>query len=431
MHDLPAIELGKDLRRSIRRGHPWIFNRAVAGEVRALAAGQLVRVVYRGRDVAVGFVDPRGAIAVRILEVIEAGRGAGRGASQDDGGPRVGSEPWVRARVAAAVACRQAAGLFAVTDAVRLIHGENDFLPGLVVDLYGDTAVVVCDGVAAAAFWQPRLSAVLDGLDRTGLAVSRMWARAVDGRSGGRSGGRKGSRRGSRGEGHGGGRGAGVAIRGEPPGRAIVIAEHGARLASDVRQGQKTGLFLDQRGNRRRVRDLAEGAEVLNLFAYTGGFSVQAALGGARRVTSVDRAAPAMAAARDNFELSGIDPAPHRFAAADCFEFLANDDRQYELVIVDPPSFASSQRARERALGAYRQLNTLALAAVARGGWLLSASCSSHVTTGDLLEVLGQAGQASRRAVQVVEIRGTEPDHPIRPGFPEGDYLSAVLLRVG
>ena len=222
---------------------------------------------------------------------------------------------------------------------------------------------------------------------------------------------------------------AGEAVAGAPPER-VEIGERGARFEVDVRRGQKTGFFLDQRDNRTLVARHAAGQRVLNLFAYTGGFSVHAALAGARHVTTVDLAAPAIDAARRNFAASGIDPADHAFAAVDAFAFLDEAraaGRRWDLVVVDPPSFAPSERTRTRAIAAYARLMALALEVCEPGGLLAAASCSSHVTLDDFLGALADAGRRARRPLRVRTVRGAASDHPILPAFPEGRYLKFVL----
>jgi 23S rRNA (cytosine1962-C5)-methyltransferase len=395
MDSRPVVVLAKDLRQRIQEGHPWIYDRALA-RVPDLPPGALVRVAHAGQPVAVGFVDPGSPIAVRVLGL-------------DPGEPL--DHAWAAARAEQAARCRLADPRLAGLDALRVVHGESDAMPGLVIDVYRDTGVVVLDGAAAAAFWLPRIDAVWDGLAAAGLALARLWARPV------------------RASEHGAGR----VLRGDEPPAQILIDEHGARFEVDVRAGQKTGFFLDQRQNRRLVRELSAGAEVLNLFAYTGGFSVHAALGGARRVTSVDIARPAIEAARRNFGHSGLAADEHVFAAEDAFEFLARASargERFDIVVVDPPSFAPSERARPRALRAYGKLDRLALDVVAPGGWLVSASCSSHVTGADMTAVLAAAAAAAGRRVRVVDVRGADRDHPVLPAFPEGSYLQALFAWV-
>jgi len=270
--------------------------------------------------------------------------------------------------------------------------------------------VIVFDGPAAAAFWRPRLADVLAGLDEGGgAAIDHAWLRGERRRTGQPAG-------------------PGEALRGDPPAE-LVICEDEARFAVDVRAGQKTGFFLDQRDNRRAIRRHAAGATVLNLFCYTGGFSLHAALGGAARVTSVDLAPPAIAGVMRNVALSGLPPAQHEPIAADAFDFLARaakQRRQWDLVIVDPPSFAPSERTKPAALAAYRRLAVAALAVTAPRGRFALASCSSHVTEAELLDLV--AGVAPLR-LRVTA--GAGSDHPVLPAFPEGRYLKFLLFDVG
>jgi 23S rRNA (cytosine1962-C5)-methyltransferase len=277
-----------------------------------------------------------------------------------------------------------------------------------VVDAYDTTAVVVFDGPAAMAFWRPRLPDVLAGLLRGGAAIAHAWLR--------------GDRR-------RGASGSGEAIRGDPPAE-LVITEDDARFAVDVRAGQKTGFFLDQRDNRRTIRRHAAGQTVLNLFAYTGGFSLHAALGGAARVTSVDLAPPAIAGLERNLAASGLPADPHELVVADAFDFLARaagQGRRWDLVIADPPSFAPSERTRPAALAAYRKLAAAALAVTAPTGRFALASCSSHITEADLLDQVAALATASLR---LRASAGAASDHPVLPAFPEGRYLKFLLFDV-
>jgi 23S rRNA (cytosine1962-C5)-methyltransferase len=408
MEPRPVVALAKDLRQRIQEGHPWLYDRALARLPPGLAPGALVRVAHAGQPLAVGFADPGSPIAVRVLDL-------------DPGAPL--DHAWTAARAEQAARCRLADPRLGSLDALRVVHGENDAMPGLVIDVYRDTGVVVFDGAAAAAFWLPRMDAVWDGLASAGLSLARLWARPVRAPNidAADAADTAGERR------------AGRLLRGDEPPAQILIDELGARFEVDVRAGQKTGFFLDQRHNRQLVRELSAGAEVLNLFAYTGGFSVHAALGGARRVTSVDVARPAIEAAQRNFGHSGLRAADHVFAVEDAFEFLARAGargERFDVVIVDPPSFAPSERARPRALRAYGKLDRLALDVVAPGGWLVSASCSSHVTAADMTAVLATAAAGARRRVRVVDVRGADRDHPVLPAFPEGNYLQALFAWV-
>ena len=388
------LSLVKDLRRSLLAGHPWIYDRALAPA--ALAPGQLVRVrERRGHPLAVGYADPRSPIRVRVL-------------SRDPSVPADELGPaWAADRARRAAARRRAAHHLSDTSAVRLIHGEGDDLPGLVVNLYDATLVVVTDGAGARAFWRPRLAAVSEALRGAGYTIERLWLRE-----------------------RGGG---GQALAGDAPPDRLVVSEGPARFEVNVRQGQKTGLFLDQRDNRRYLASLSSGRTVLNLFGYTGGFSVHAGLAGAARVVTVDQAGPAIEAAGRNLALSGLDPSAHELVRADAFEFLAqaaHRGRRFDVVVCDPPSFAPRQSAVAAARTAYRRLNRLALSVVAPGGLLLTASCSSHFSRADLTQAVAEAALEADRRVLVRTVRGADADHPVLPGFPEGDYLCLLDCHV-
>jgi 23S rRNA (cytosine1962-C5)-methyltransferase len=378
----------KPLRDRIAQGHPWVFDRALEPP-RNLSAGDVVTLVDERGPLATALADPQSPIRARVLDLDPA--------SACDGA-------WARARAERAASWRVRDPLLVGCTGRRLIHGEADGCPGLVIDQYGDTAVIVYDGPAATTFWHARLAEVLDGLERGGVELAHAWLR----------GDRKL-------------RGAGEAVRGDPPAE-IVIAEDEARFAVDVRHGQKTGFFLDQRDNRRSVRRHAAGLSVLNVFCYTGGFSLHAALGGATRVTSVDLAAPAIAAIERNLKLSNLPVDAHERVAIDAFEFFDQaiaQRRRWDLVIVDPPSFAPSEKARPAALKAYRRLVDAALEVTEPGGYLALASCSSHITETDLLTI------AARPLIRLRLLAGAASDHPVIPAFSEGAYLKFLLFDVG
>lgn len=379
--------LTKPLRARIRAGHPWIYDRALAPPG-ALAAGDLATVIDENGPIATVFADPESPIRARVLDEPDA---------RIDG-------TWVRGRVEASAARRARDPLLASCTGRRLVHGEGDGCPGLVIDHYDSTAVIVFDGAAATAFWRPHTGEILDGLARGGATVEHAWLRGERGK-----------------------RTSGEAVRGDPP-DAIVIAEDDARFEVDVRAGQKTGFFLDQRDNRRVIRAHAAGQTVLNVFSYTGGFSLHAAIGGATRVTSVDIAAPAIAGVAKNVALSNLGPEVHEGVTADAFDFFARSiqrKRTWDLVIVDPPSFAPSEKAKPAALSAYKKLALRSLEVVAPGGRFALASCSSHVTEADLLDLVAGSPVRLRFA------GGAASDHPVLPAFPEGRYLKFLFFDVG
>jgi 23S rRNA (cytosine1962-C5)-methyltransferase len=212
-------------------------------------------------------------------------------------------------------------------------------------------------------------------------------------------------------------------LAGRAPPDRLIVSEHGLRFFADLGVGQKTGLFLDHRENRRSLGQWCRGATVLNLFSYTGAFSLHAARGGARRVVSVDRAAEAMARARDNVTLNGFDPDAFEFVADDAIKYLetaAREHRVFDVVITDPPSFARNRMQRRRALRAYERLHTLALAVLAPGGLYAAASCTSQIDVETFRDSVAQAAIRTRRSLQLVMDAGQTIDHPVMIGHPEG-----------
>jgi 23S rRNA (cytosine1962-C5)-methyltransferase len=390
---LPRVVLRKNLARAIRGGHPWIYRDAVTAPD-GLPDGALVFVVAADRGaVARGFWDARAPIAVRVVALA-------------DDGPDV--DAVVDARLAAALARRLGFLDRATTDAFRWIHGEADRLPGLHVDLYGDVAVVRIDGAGARAFYRDLPARLVAAARAGGLTLTVVIERKRDGEEA-------------------------VAVLGAVPEGEREVRENGVRFGVDLARGQKGGLFLDQRDNRAFVRTLAAGRRVLNLFGYTGGFSLYAALGGAAETTTVDVAAPAIAAARRNFERNGLPLPTAHLRAEDAFSFLeraATEGARYDLVISDPPSFAPSERALAAALGAYTRLHRLCAAVTAPGGTLCAASCSSHVHAEAFLETLRQGARAAGRTFTLVELRGAAACHPTLASFPEGAYLKFAHGRL-
>jgi 23S rRNA (cytosine1962-C5)-methyltransferase len=394
MRAVMRARLAKPLERSIRNGHPWIYRDALdlrdAKHSGGASTGSAIDVIGgNGQFVARGLYDAKSPIAVRV-------------ATLDAKQPL--DEAFVRARVRTALRARRGAFDASTTTAFRWLNGEGDFLPGVVVDVYGPVAILRLDGDAVRAWRDWVVAAVVD--EGRALGITHVHERS----------------RGGRGE----------PLHGGAPPSPVEILENGVRFAVDVLHGQKTGFFLDQRENRRAIRPYAAGVDVVNLFGYTGGFSVHAALAGARRVTTVDVAAPALADARTNFTLNGIDPARHGFDAEDAFDWLERaraDGRRFGLVITDPPSFAPSEKALQKALTAYRDLHARALALVEEGGVLAAASCSSHVTMDAFVGTLRDASDKMRRPLRLLELRGQPADHPTPPAFPEGRYLKFVLAR--
>jgi 23S rRNA (cytosine1962-C5)-methyltransferase len=389
---MPNVFLKKGREVPVVRGHPWIFSGAVEKIEGESASAGIADVFDHQRNwLARGLYNPKSQIRVRVLTW-----------EKED----IDSSFFFR-RLSLAAALRERL-ISPTTDSYRVVNGEGDLLPGLVVDRYGE--FLVCQFYTA-------------GIDRLkGVVVDALMnlfkPRGIYDKS------------------EGGVRdeeelppSVGV-LAGEEPPELIRIEENGFRFLVDIRNGQKTGFFLDQRDNRALLSSLARDRAVLNCFAYTGGFAAYALKAGAKRVVSVESSKPALELARQIFELNGLSIGERDLVRADVFSFLKNCAEEFDIIIVDPPSLAHRRADVEAAAGGYKFLNLHALRLLQPGGILLTFSCSSHISP-DLFQkiVFGAAVDAGRR-VQIVKRLGHAPDHPVSLHHPEGDYLKGLLLKV-
>lgn len=382
----------------IRSGHPWVYSDSVREQNRAGRAGELAVIFDRSdKFLAVGFFDPESPIRVRILHV---------------GKPLTVDAGFWRQRLEAA--CRRRAGLFgANTTGYRLINGESDGCPGLVLDRY-DTTLVLKIYTAAWLPWLETIETLLRERLPGGAMVFRC-SRNIE---------RVASACDSR-------------FKPAPspstaPGAAVVFCENGIRFEADVWRGQKTGFFLDQRDNRSLVESLARGRSVLNAFSFSGGFSLYAARGGAKSVTDLDISQHALASAKRNFALNAADATiaqcPHEPIQTDVFEWLAgNGGRQFDLIVLDPPSLAKREMERAGAIRAYGKLVAGGLGHLNAGGVLVACSCSAHVTAAEFFDAARAAATRSGRRFTELQTTGHAPDH--HATFPEANYLKAIFLR--
>jgi 23S rRNA (cytosine1962-C5)-methyltransferase len=375
----------------IAHGHPWVWREAIARGLDGASAGDEVQVTsVDGTRLGRGLADPESPIAVRMWTR--------------------GSEPIDRrlwhARIDRACALRVWLFEGKPTDAYRVVNGEGDRMPGFVVDRYASVAVARSDGSAVAKRVPELADAIWPALQALGVQtlVHRTGAKGHAPEL--------------------------EVLRGEAPPSSIRVEEHGVPFVVDLEHGQKTGAFLDQRENRCRVAELSRGRRVLNLFSYSGGFSLHAALSGATHVTSVDVSAAAHATAQESFRGAELNPSAHTFVTADVRQFLdaarkRND--KWDLIISDPPSFAPSEKALPRALASYRGLHRACAEVLAPDGILCAASCSSHVDATAFLATLDDASLQGR-PLTLVELRGAGPDHPTTAAFPEGRYLKFAVF---
>jgi 23S rRNA (cytosine1962-C5)-methyltransferase len=403
-----AIRVTKDALRHVRHGHPWIYGDSVESVKPAGTTGDLA-VVFDpdNRFAAIGLYDAGSPLRVRVLH-------AGKPATID--------AAWFATRIDAALARRAALAADRRTDGYRCIHGENDGLPGLVVDRYAATLVVKLDTAA----WIPHLATIVPLLEERLLPehIVLRASRTVAGDALRRVPGAVPA---------GDALVIGGSRAGEPFSEPVLFHEYGLTFEAHVLTGQKTGHFLDQRENRRRVSQLAKGADVLDVFSCTGGFSVHAAAGGARRVHSVDLSPQAIETIAANFAHNAHIPSVRecvtRSTVGDAFQVMEQlRGEQYGVVVVDPPSFAHKQADVDRALRAYTKLTSSAVPLVGAGGVLVQSSCSSRVDAEQFEHiVLGMVERTGRR-IRGVERTGHPVDHPI--GFAEGAYLKTVYVTL-
>ena len=385
---MDVLRLNRPLTAALRAGHPWVYRKSLeSGESRA--PGRWVRVVDQ-RDRLVGYgISDAGAIGVRLWTTRE--------------------EPF---RDVLARRLRQALELRATIDladttAWRALHGEGDRCPGVVLDRYGGDEtffVLRLDGEGAHANTAAIEEALIPHLEQT--AATGLLLR-------------------TRGKAN-----AKVELRsGKSPPDVLVVREHGMELAVSLRFGQKTGLFLDHRETRRTVRGLSSQRRVLNLYGYTGGFSVAAGLGQASRVVTVDIAAPAIALAEQSWNLNQL-PDRHTAVTADVPTYLEQERQRYDLIVADPPNFAPNEAAVAAATESYKKLHRRCLERLADGGIYVAASCSSHIAMSAFLETIRDGARQAKKVVQVLTKHGAPMDHPRLLAFPEGDYLKVVICRL-
>ena len=391
------VWLKKGRGRSVQRRHPWVFSGAIGRIEGEPADGDVVEVRDVGGNwLARGTLNRRSQIAVRLL-------------TWDPDEP-IDRAFW-RRRLKRAVLGREALTRDVSTTVYRLVHAESDGLPGLVVDRYGDFLAVQFLALGVERRREEILAVLSDLLAPQGIYErSDVEVREKEGLP----------------------QQAGPVWGEEPPPRLEVL-ENGRRFWVDLRAGQKTGFYLDQRENRARLLAFCTGAEVLDAFSYSGAFGVYATLGGAARVTFVDTSGPALELARRNLALNGQDADAHEFVEGNVFSVLRGyraQDRRFDAVVLDPPKFAPSGRDVRRATRAYKDVNLLALQLLRPGGVLFSTSCSGAVSADLFQKILFGAALDAGREVQIIGHLHQGADHPVALTFPQGAYLKGLICRV-
>ena len=395
-----AIHISPAAERMLRQGHPWLFADSIRKQSHKGNPGDLAVIFDSNRQfLAIGLYDPDSPIRVKIL--------------QHNQSTTINQDFWAE-RLAQATKIR-ALLHDAQTNGYRIVHGENDGLPGLILDRYADTLVLKLYTEA----WMPHLRDILPILKdiqsyvRLVLRLSRNIANTLDEYT----------------------LFDGQILDGDSITEPIIFQENGLFFAADVVAGHKTGFFFDQRANRAKVGELAQDRRVLDVFAYNGGFSLYSAAGGATSVTSLDVSVPALESAQANFALNidkpNVKAAAHHIMVKDAFvglKELATQGEQFDMVVVDPPSFAKSMAEIHGALLAYERLTRLALDVVAPRGKLVMASCSSRVTPAQFFNAVKQTARTRGRRLSDIETTSHALDHPI--SFPEGEYLKCLFATV-
>ncbi len=399
MSKLACVHLRRGKEESLLRRHPWVFSGAIdhiAEGDKALAEGDVVDVITKGGEFIARGHYQIGSIAVRVLTFEEEAIDA----------------RWWEERIAHAKALRESLGMVNNTDTTcyRLVHGEGDLLPGLVVDVYGRTAVVQCHSVgmyhsrlliadAIRKAYGEEIEAIYDKSSQTLPFKADLGA--IDGYLWGRS---------------------------ENP--DAVVLENGLKFKVNWEEGQKTGFFIDQRVNRDLVRQYSRGRKVLNTFCYTGGFSVAALAGGATEVVSIDLSERAVKLADENVRLNFGQEAKHEAIACNAVEYLKDIDSDYDLIILDPPAFAKHHKVLGNALQGYKKINARALQKIRPGGILFTFSCSQAVSRELFRTTIFTAAAIAGRKVRIIGQLTQPADHPINIYHPEGEYLKGLVVYV-
>ena len=397
-----ALRVSRSAERALAQGHPWVFEQSIQQQSHAGQPGDLAVIFdHKRKFIGIGLYDPHSTIRVRVLQHHH---------------PITIDQAFYTGKLVAAGNLRKPLEELpteTATTGYRLVHGENDGLPGLVIDRYHQTLVIKLYSNA----WLPHLVDVLSALIQV-VPVERLVLRLS------RSLLEKPSSLFNLSD--------GMVLSGPSLDRPVIFSENGLRFEADVLRGHKTGFFFDQRDNRVRVEKLSHNKTVLDVFAYTGGFSVYAARGGAQKITSIDTSQPALETAARNMSHNRVFPtvaaAQHEQIAGDGFEMLsqmATKGRRFEVVILDPPAFTQTRDKIPQAISAYQRLTQLGLSVLQPGGMLVQASCSSQVTAGDFFEAVHTAARLAGRLLTEIDRSGHPIDHPIR--FKEGAYLKCLF----
>lgn len=391
------VQLKPGREKSLLRRHPWIFSGAV-DEIRGSPSGGETVEVHSasGEFLALGAYSPKSQIRIRVWSW------------QKD---QVIGPQFFRARLERSLAARQALIDSDQTNALRLVHGESDGLPGLVVDRYADTLVVQCLSMGIE-HWRGLLFdllAELTGVDsvfeRSDVEIRRLEGLPIR---------------------------MGLVSGSEPP-IPLTIFENELNFLVDIKTGHKTGFYLDQRANRNRVGGFAHGRDVLDCFSYSGGFTLSALAGGAKSVLAVDTSSNALSLARENLALNGMRQDRVNFEEGNVFQVLRSlrdQGRSFDLIVLDPPKFAPTASQAKHAARGYKDINLLSFKLLRPGGLLATFSCSGGISADLFQKIVAGAALDAGVEAQILERLHQGPDHPVALNFPEGAYLKGLLVRV-
>jgi 23S rRNA (cytosine1962-C5)-methyltransferase len=388
----PRVVLKKGKEKPLLRGHPWVFSGAVEKVEGDVSPGDIGEVYSReGHFLGIGPLNPHSQIILRVL-------------TQKKEELNI---DFFRERISKAAVLREK-WLKGKTNAYRLVNGEGDFLPGLMVDCYGGIFVLQC-----LTAGMERLKGLL-----TDLIVRDFRPQSVYERSDVATRREEGLSESS-----------GLLFGKEVPDR-IEIEEFGCHFRVNVKRGQKTGFYLDQRENRFSLEELAHGKRILDCFCYTGAFAIHAGLGGAKELTLIDSSEEALGIAEEHFDLNRLKEIPHQLIRGDAFEVMRGLESRYDIIILDPPPFAKRKGHLTSASRGYKDLNLWAFRLLKKEGLLFTFSCSQHISWNLFQKIVFSAALDSGKKVQVLSRRGHPVDHPVNLCHPEGEYLKGMICRV-
>jgi len=391
----PQIYLKPGKEKSLQRFHPWIFSGALTTDVGNLPEGCIVEVYTAEKHyIATGYIQ-HDSIAVKILSFEKT---------------VIDHDFWEQ-KLLSAINYRKKAGFFdnKNTNVFRLVNGEGDFLPGLIIDWYDGVVVIQCHSQGMLMQKDISCETLLKNLtgkiksiyNKSDATLPKRIVKVPQ---------------------------DGFLYGNEE--ETCMVMENGNRYLINLRESQKTGFFIDQRENRKLLQELSSEKTVLNAFGYTGGFSVSALQGGARMVRTLDISKKAIEGCNENVKLNFGDNAPHQALAVDVLDYLAKMDESYDIIILDPPAFAKHQKDLRQGLKAYRNINQKALEKINHGGFLFTFSCSQAVSKQEFITLLFSTSVIAHRNIRIVNILPHAQDHPVNIFHPEGEYLKGVLLYV-